>query len=131
MPGLAGVLIQNHTAFRATTMPADSRVLLNRRQLLTYVALGSAALPLWGLAPAEAADLPHLTVDDPTAKAMGYVEDAAKAAKIESTFKAGSHCANCQLFQAAQAKGGYAPCPLFPGKQVSQNGWCRSWVAKS
>lgn len=112
-------------------MSADSSFRLNRRQLLTYVALGGAALPLWGIAPAQAADLPHLAVDDATAKAMGYVEDAAKIAKTETTFKTGSHCANCMLYQAAQAKGGYAPCAVFPGKQVNQNGWCRSWTAKA
>lgn len=112
-------------------MSRNSDINLSRRQLLGYVALGSAALPLWHIPVAVAGDLPHLAADDPSAKALGYAEDAAKlTAKAEPTFKTGSHCANCQLYQAAQAKSGYAPCPLFPGKQVSQNGWCRSWTAK-
>lgn len=112
-------------------MSADSSFRCSRRQLLTYVALGGAALPLWGISPAQAADPAHVAADDPTAKAMGYVEDAARIAKTEPSFKAGSHCANCQLYQAAQAKGGYGPCAVFPGKQVNQNGWCRSWTAKA
>ncbi|MDE0852848.1 MAG: high-potential iron-sulfur protein [Nevskia sp.] len=105
---------------------------LSRRQLLTYLAIGGVAAPLCSIGPALAADLPHVAADDPTAKALGYVEDATKInAKTEALYKAASHCANCQLFQAAQAKGGYAPCAVFPGKVVNQNGWCRSWTAKA
>jgi hypothetical protein len=77
------------------------------------------------------AELPHLDPADPAAKALAYTEDASKVdAKLETVFKAGNRCANCNFFQTAQAKGAYAPCLIFPGKSVNTNGWCRSWVAK-
>ena len=103
-----------------------------RRRFLSQIAIGIATLPLIRLASAQAADLPHLSPDDPAAKALAYTESAAKIdAKAEPLFKPASHCANCQFFQAAQASGGYAPCTLFPGKTVNQNGWCRAWAAKA
>ena len=45
---------------------------------------------------AYAADLPHLTNSCPTAKALGYVEDASSAKS--SLYKTGSSCANCQFY---------------------------------
>lgn len=105
---------------------------INRRSFLTRVVLGAAALPLLQMSPAHAADLPHLSPDDSAAKALAYTENAAKIdAKAEPTFKSASHCANCNFFQAAQAKGDYAPCTIFPGKSVNKNGWCRAWAAKA
>ena len=105
-------------------LPAAS----GRRRFLARLALGAAVIPLARLGSAEAADLPHLSADDPTAKALGYVEAATKVdPKAESMFKAGSHCGNCALFQSAQAKLGYGPCAVFAGKAVNQNGWCRTW----
>ena len=101
-----------------------------RRRFLGHMVL--AATPWLQVLCAEAAETPHLAADDASAKALGYTDDASKiSAKAEPAFKAGSHCASCQLFQAAQAKGGYAPCAVFPGKLVSQNGWCRSSMAKA
>jgi hypothetical protein len=68
---------------------------------------------------------------DPQALALGYVSDAAHADKAKYTkFVAGSHCANCALYQgkAGDAAGG---CPLYPGKQVASIGWCSAWVKKA
>lgn len=104
----------------------------SRRTFLTRLALGAAALPLLQLAPAHAADLPHLSPGDAAAKALAYTESAARIdAKSEPTFKAGSRCATCNFFQAVQASGDYGPCAIFPGKSVNQNGWCRAWAAKA
>jgi anaerobic selenocysteine-containing dehydrogenase len=105
----------------------------SRRNFLKLVAGTAVALPFGYslLAHADAA-MPHLAPDDPSAKALGYTENAAKidAAK-EAAYKKGSKCAGCALFQAAQAKGGYAPCAAFPGKSVNANGWCRAFAAKA
>lgn len=104
---------------------------MHRRQFLATVAAGAAVLPLSRLVvgDAQAADLPHVTMDDPTAKAVGYVEDAGKIdAKKETMFKAGSHCAVCALYSGAAT--GYGPCAIFPGKAVSAKGWCRSFTPK-
>jgi hypothetical protein len=102
----------------------------NRRRLLRLLAGAAATLPVLRLADAQAADAPHLSVEDPTAKSLGYVEDAKAAAK-DPSFKAGSLCSNCNFFQAAQASGDYAPCMVFAGKAVNKNGWCKSWVKKA
>ncbi len=99
---------------------------LSRRSLLRSVALAACALPLAGqLAPAAAA-APLVTADDPTAKALKYVDDAKKAADA----KPGAHCANCSLYQGAagSTQGG---CAIFPGKEVKAAGWCVSWVLKA
>ncbi|MDR3415495.1 MAG: high-potential iron-sulfur protein [Nevskia sp.] len=104
----------------------------DRRRFLSRVALGVAALPLLRMAPAQAADLPHLSPDDPTAKALGYTNDASKIdAKKETAFKAGSQCSKCALFQPATASGDWAGCGAFPGKAVNKNGWCRAFAAKA
>ena len=102
----------------------------DRRRFLSRLALGAAALPLLRVAPAQAADLPHLTPDDPTAKALGFTTDASKIdPKKETAFKAGSHCGSCALF-TAPASGDWGACGAFSGKSVDQGGWCRAYAAK-
>lgn len=91
------------------------------------IVAGSALAPML----AAAADLPRLVESDPAAKALGYVEHAAKLDPAkEPTFQKGRQCSGCALYQAAQEKGGYAPCAAFPGKQVSAKGWCRAFTPK-
>ncbi len=100
----------------------------SRRRLLKRVSLGVALAPLAGatLRTAWAADLPLVTADDPTAKALKYVSDASKAADA----KPGSKCGTCKLYQGA-ANSAQGPCLLFPGKDVKATGWCSSWTAKT
>ena len=90
---------------------------MNRRDFMKIsgAAAGLALIPVCNVA--VAADVP-LSLDDPQAKALGYV--------TQSTV-AGANCANC-----AQVKGDLkAPgCNLFPGKQVSPAGWCKVWSKK-
>lgn len=99
----------------------------SRRHLLKRVSLGVALTPIAGAAlrTAWAADLPLVTEDDPTAKALKYVADASKA----SGAKPGNHCGDCKLYQGA-ANSAQGPCLLFPGKAVKAAGWCSSWTAK-
>jgi len=98
-----------------------------RRRLLKQAVLGAALIPFGGMTmrSAAAADLPLVTVDDPTAKALSYVEDASKS----KTAKPGSKCATCSLYQGASGST-QGPCPIFPGKSVKASGWCSSWTAK-
>lgn len=97
---------------------------LSRRDLLRAAAgaalVGDAALRL---EPAEAADVPPLSEDDPAAKAVKYVKDAtrAKGAVPNNT------CANCGLYQGKEGAGS-GPCQIFPGKSVAAAGWCSSWA---
>ena len=104
-------------------MPCDQ----SRRQLLKNVALGALLIPVAAakLETARAADLPLVSADDPTAKALKYVPDASKAADA----KPGSKCANCTFYQGA-AGSAQAACLLFPGKAVKSTGWCSSWTLK-
>ena len=79
----------------------------------------------------KAADLPHVAPDDPTASALGYVEDAAKLdAQKTPQYKPGQTCATCQQF-TRQAGSDYGPCLIFSGKAVSGRGWCAAFVAKA
>jgi hypothetical protein len=100
----------------------------SRRRLLKTVTLGIALMPIATipLRIALAADLPLVTSDDPTAKALKYVSDVSKSGDA----KPGTKCANCTFYQGAagSAQGG---CPLFPGKAVKATGWCSSWNAKT
>lgn len=82
-------------------------------------------------APATSAKLPLVEPGSPQAQALGYVSDATQVDKAKyKTYVAGSHCANCALFQgqASDTEGG---CPLFPGKHVAAKGWCSAWAKKA
>lgn len=104
----------------------------SRRQFLQLAVFGAgaAALSTVLIGKARAADLPHLTLDDATAKALGYVEDTTKvdAAKYPNHTPA-QDCAACSFYQGT-AGSEYGPCTLFPGKAVHSKGWCSGFVAK-
>ena len=69
----------------------------SRRSFIALAGVTSAAV-LAGVRPALSfaqggAAAPHLAESDPTAKALGYVEDASKVDKTKfPAFKAGAHC---------------------------------------
>ena len=98
----------------------------SRRRFLVVAAMATAALPIAiRLIPeARAAALVKLPLDNPQAKALGYVEDAGKATK--PGYKVGSSCINCQFFTAATGA-----CALFAGFSVAPTGWCSAWSKKS
>jgi hypothetical protein len=97
----------------------------SRRNFLIQAALAAATLPLaMRLMPeAHAAGLTKLPLDNPQAKALGYVEDASTTK--HPSYKPGSACANCQFFTAATGA-----CGLFAGFSVSPKGWCSAWAKK-
>jgi len=107
-----------------------SKPSISRRDFLRNVALSvpAGAVVVNGVAHAEA--LPNLAVDDPTAAALGYVEDATSVDTAKwPTFRPGSDCANCLQIQGTDGEA-YRPCAIFPGKTVAAAGWCSVWVAK-
>jgi len=72
-----------------------------------------------------------LATTDPMAQALGYVPDASKVdPKADPTFKPGSTCAGCALYDATKEKDGYGPCGAFAGKLVHKSGWCKAFAAK-
>jgi hypothetical protein len=107
----------------------------SRRSFIALAGVTSAAV-LAGVRPAISfaqggAAAPHLAESDPTAKALGYVEDASKVDKTKfPAFKPGAHCATCNFFQG-KASDAYGPCQIFPGKAVSGKGWCASYSPKA
>lgn len=106
----------------------------SRREFVVLAGVTGAAV-LAGVRPAaslaQGAAPPHLAESDPTAKALGYVEDASKVDKTKfPSYKAGAHCATCNFFQG-KAADAYAPCQIFPGKAVSGKGWCASHSPKA
>lgn len=101
----------------------------DRRRFLSLCA-GACAVSFVA-AESRAADLPHLAPADPTASALGYVEDAGKLDPQKAPqHKAGQNCANCKQF-TAQPGSEYGACLIFSGKAVDQNGWCVAYVAKA
>ena len=100
----------------------------SRRRFLKVVAGTTVAAVVMGGLPrfARAADLPPVTEADPTAKALGYVEDASKSPNAKR--KAGDDCTNCQFYTGGTT--GRGPCQLFPGKSVNAKGWCVSHTPK-
>ncbi|HET7595417.1 MAG TPA: high-potential iron-sulfur protein [Burkholderiales bacterium] len=109
-------------------LPVDRR----RRALVRAVA--ACALSLGAAARSASAQehKPHLDEDDPSATQLGYKHDATQVDKKKfPTCKPGDACGNCQLFQGKPNKDEWAPCPIFPGKQVNVNGWCSSYMKRT
>ena len=114
---------------------------LNRRSFMQIAAVGAlgAALATPAFSATVAAPpkkvtaptLPSLELDNPTAKALGYVEDTTKvnAAKYPN-HKPNQMCSGCTLIQG-DVKNARNPCALFPGKSVASKGWCASYVKKA
>src|SRR4030081_3247430 len=92
----------------------------SRRSFIALAGVTGAAA-LVGVRPAltfaqGGAALAHLPESDPTAKALGYVEDASKVDKTKfPSYKAGAHCATCNFFQGKPSDA-YGPCLILPGK---------------
>lgn len=100
-----------------------------RRSFLRGSLLGAGAVVLSGLLPAgklRAADAPKVSEDDPVAQSLKYVHDATKSERPDDS----QLCNNCQYFKG-DASAEWAPCDIFPGKQVAGAGWCNVWAKKA
>ena len=116
--------------------------ILNRRSFLqiasaSAVGLAIAAPALHAAtaaapkAPAAPATLPKLELTNPTAKALGYVEDSTKVDKVKYPKHTPAQiCGNCALIQG-DPKNVRNPCVLFPGRSVASKGWCASYAKKA
>jgi hypothetical protein len=110
---------------------SESNPMSRRDALKGFVMLCGAAGVLGSAREARAADLPHLSPDDPTAKALGYQEDNKKVEKKKyPTYAAGQQCSTCMQFQGKPGDA-YAGCNIFAGKAVNASGWCQVWVKKA
>ena len=93
-----------------------------------FIKLVVAAAPIAGTLlsrSAQAAD--PVAENNPQAAALGYKQDATKAANRKD---AQATCANCALYTG---KSGAAdgPCALFAGNLVMAKGWCTAWAKKA
>ena len=108
---------------------SQSSIDQKRRRALKLAAASVVTVPLASLATrgnAIAGELPHLSEDDPTAKALSYVHDAANAPAGKR--KDGTYCRNCNLIKGKE--GTWRGCAIFPGKAVNADGWCAGWVGR-
>jgi len=104
---------------------------LSRRKFIGTVAV---AIPVTAITvrQAHAQDLPPVAADDPTAKALLYVHDAANVDSsnpLAARYEAGQTCANCVQIQGEDGPE-WRGCNLFPGKSVNAAGWCSAWAPK-
>jgi hypothetical protein len=103
-------------------MPLSSPESESRRRLLRNIALAASAGTLATLQARAAEDLPLISVDDPVAKAVKYVEDTTKVKESE-----GHRCDTCSLYNGKDGSV-QGPCQIFKGKSVKAAGWCNSWA---
>jgi hypothetical protein len=114
---------------------ADSKMRDENFTRRTFLQTLAAAVPAGAVllnSNAQAADLPKIDLEDPTAKALVYVHDAAKvdtANPLAGRYEAGQTCQNCVQIQGDEAAD-WRPCGIFPGKLVASAGWCSVWAAK-
>lgn len=116
---------------------SDTPMNKSRRDAFKMMPGGLVSVPLMhlvGMAAAHAETLPYVDeATDPTAIALKYKSDAAKADRAAAARPgkppAEQHCANSRFLQGAE--GAWRPCQLFPGKSVNENGWCTSWTLKA
>jgi hypothetical protein len=110
---------------------SEQSFISRRKALKQFVLLCGAVGALAPSLEAQAADLPHLASDDPTAKALGYHDDAKTVdSKQFATYQPGQTCSTCLQLQGAAGQS-WRPCNIFPGKAVNANGWCQVWVKKA
>lgn len=96
----------------------------NRRSLLKALGFGAIAIPFSSLihqAAAVAAETPKLSLDNATAKALGYTHESTAANKT---------CAGCQLY-TGKANAEWGSCAIFSGNLVNAKGYCNSWNARA
>jgi hypothetical protein len=101
-----------------------------RRSLLKGALLGAAVVPVTALLGRAEAAAGRVDPNEPQAKSLGYVEDAAKVdAKANPNFKPGQACANC-LQSHGKAGDAFVPCNIFAQREVSAKGWCKVFVKR-
>ena len=106
---------------------------ISRRAILKGGLLAGTLVPALGLMSSgvAAAGLPPLDAKDPTANALGYVDDTTKVDdKANPTHKSEQRCDNCAQFKAIPGEPRGA-CNICPNKSVANNGWCKTWSKKT
>ena len=102
-----------------------------RRDMLRLIAGIVVGAGISRAGPLSAGEgLPHLTDANPAAASLNYTEDASSVdARKFPKHTPDQRCAKCKFFQAT-AGTRYAPCSLYPGNAVNENGWCAGYAAR-
>ena len=99
-----------------------------RRKFLKATA-SVALIPLVTLPVNRSMAAEKVSVDDPTAKALKYVEDATTATRADKMGTPGNEqvCTNCNFYKedAKTLMGWLRSFPKSPGRRP---GWCAGWV---
>jgi len=105
---------------------------MTRRSIVKSGLIAGALVPAFGLigGTAGAAALTPLDSNDPTAKALGFVNDATKVdAAANPTYKPAQKCSTCAQF-LGKAGDTTAGCNIFAGHSVPAGGWCKVYAPK-
>jgi len=105
---------------------------MTRRSIVKSGLIAGALVPALGLigGTAGAAALTPLDPSDPTAKALGFVNDATKVdAAANPTYKPAQKCGTCAQF-LGKAGDTTAGCNIFAGHSVPAGGWCKVYAPK-
>jgi len=102
---------------------------LSRRELLQATA---AVIPvsLAGCATSSDDRPPLVRNSDPVALALAYHSDTRDVDAdnpLATTHNASQKCLNC-IHQQGSVGPGRLACPTFPGRDVSEEGWCSLWA---
>ena len=95
----------------------------SRRTAIKSLMYGAVITTVTVTGSRSEAEAVTLKEDDPTAKALHYVEDSHRAKEA----KPGSTCANCSLY-AGDKGSKEGACPAFGDKLVKATGWCSAWT---
>ena len=107
---------------------------MTRRAIVKYGFMTGAVYTAVGVVDgvAGAAGTTHTPLDpnDPTAKALGFVADAAKVdAKANPTYKPAHQCSTCAQYQGKPSDAN-GVCNIFAGHTVPAGGWCKVYAPK-
>jgi hypothetical protein len=103
----------------------------SRRKFLTRAAQGVALIPLLSMTEGVVWAAEKITLDNPMAKALGYVHDASATDVAKFPKRAGAEgakqfCDNCSQYVVTEE--GWGTCAIFPNLLVAGKGWCNVWV---
>src|SRR5450631_257435 len=126
----AGFAISWKISTASTTRIFSMQSKMTRRTIVKSGLIAGALVPAFGLiaGTAGAAALTPLDANDPTAKALGFVTDAAKVdAAANPTYKPTQKCSTCAQYlgKAGEATAG---CNIFAGHSVPAAGWCKVYA---
>ncbi len=96
-------------------------MMMKRKQFLR-VACVSGMIPLLNLQADSGKPLAAVSVDEPLAKSLHYVENATEAVG-DPKYRKGQDCGNFLFFNEKTNNA----CALFGNRPVKKAGWCNTW----